>query len=80
MPLEHHDLVHEFPEHRDTIHTLKTTNKHFQSLFNKYHDLTNEVENIEKAGSKTSDDNLEQLKKARLQLKDELFQIIKQAA
>ena len=32
MPVEHHDLVHEFPELKDRIHELKLGNAHFRSL------------------------------------------------
>ena len=39
MPLEKHDLIHELPEYKERIHDLKTTNRHFASQFEKYHEL-----------------------------------------
>ena len=30
---EKHDLIHELPEHRETIHNLKMTDDHFARLF-----------------------------------------------
>jgi uncharacterized protein YdcH (DUF465 family) len=33
MQIYHHDLAHEFPEHKDRIHTLKMENKHFANLW-----------------------------------------------
>ena len=33
MSVEHHDLVHEFPELNDRIHELKMNNAHFRRLF-----------------------------------------------
>ena len=36
---EKHDLIHELPEYRDIIHTLKTSDKHFSRLFDKYHEV-----------------------------------------
>jgi len=30
---EHHDLVHEFPEHKARIHELKMNQQHFAKLF-----------------------------------------------
>ena len=39
MKIEKHDLVHELPEYRDQIHTLKTSNNHFARLFDQYHDV-----------------------------------------
>jgi len=74
---EKHDLVHELPEYRDTIHELKISNKHFSRLFDKYHETDHEVHRIETGVETTSDEYLEEKKKQRLHLKDELFQIIK---
>lgn len=76
---EKHDLLHELPEYRDTIHNLKTSNNHFSRLFDEYHEIDHEVHRIETGVENTSDEYLEEKKKQRLQLKDELFQIIKNA-
>lgn len=43
MQYEHHDLIHEFPEHREKIHNLKMTNEYFRELFHEYHKLDREV-------------------------------------
>lgn len=74
---EKHDLVHELPEHKERIHELKMSDKHFQRLFDKYHDIDNQVRRIEEGVENTSDDYLETLKKERLNLKDQLFSMIK---
>ncbi len=79
MLSEKHDLVHELPEHRDTIHNLKMTNSHFARLFDQYHEVDHEVHRIETGIENTSDDYLEERKKVRLHLKDELYRIIQQA-
>ncbi len=79
MQVEKHDLVHEFPEHRETIHKLKTSNNHFSRLFNEYHELDHEIHRIESDIETTSDDYLEEKKKQRLHTKDELLQLIKSA-
>ncbi len=55
MTIEHHALINDLPEYKDAIHSLKLGNTHFAKLMADYHQLTNEVENIEKAGSATSD-------------------------
>lgn len=75
---EKHDLVHELPEHRDRIHELKMSNNHFAKLFNEYHDVDHEVHRIETGVENTSDEYLEERKKLRLHLKDELYRMIKQ--
>jgi hypothetical protein len=77
MPIEKHDLIHEFPESKDTIHTLKMSDKHFTKLFEEYHDLQHEVNRIENGVETTSDEYLETQKKKRLNLKDQLCAMIK---
>lgn len=79
MQSEHHDLIHEFPEYREEIHHLKMTNEHFKMLFDKYHKLDREVYRVEYNIEPRSDMALEELKKQRLVLKDELFQMLKQS-
>ena len=76
---EKHDLIHELPEHKDRIHELKMNDRHFAKLFEKYHDIDHEVRRIEEGVETTSDEYIEGLKKERLQLKDELFDMIQSA-
>jgi len=76
MQNEQHDLVHELPEHRDSIHHLKMNDAHFAKLFTSYHDVEHEVHHIESEGVNTSDEYIEGRKKSRLALKDELYQMI----
>ena len=73
---EKHDLIHELPEHKERIHELKMSDKRFSKLFDKYHDIDTQVRNIEEGIETPSDDFTEELKKERLQLKDELFGMI----
>ncbi len=76
---EKHDLVHELPEYRDVIHALKTSDAHFSKLFDEYHEIDHEIHRIETGVETPSDDYIEERKKQRLQLKDELFAMIKEA-
>ena len=75
MTIEKHDLLHEFPEHRETIHSLKLGNAHFSKLFDEYHDVDHEVHRIENGVENTADDYLEERKKVRLHLKDQLYKM-----
>lgn len=77
---EKHDLIHELPEYKDRIHELKMNDKHFLKLFDKYHDVDHQVKRIEEGIETPADDFVEELKKERLHLKDELFNIIKKAS
>jgi uncharacterized protein YdcH (DUF465 family) len=79
MPIEKHDLIHEFPEYKELIHTLKTTNRYFANQFEKYHDTDHAVLRVENGVENTTDEYLEELKKRRLALKDELFTMLKAA-
>jgi len=76
MNIEHHDLAHEFPEHRQKIHSLKIDNAHFFKLFEAYHAITKDVERLEGEGVPVSDATLAVLKKERALLKDQLYATI----
>lgn len=76
MPLEHHPLLTEFPEHHDRIHALKTEDHHFRHLFDEYHEVDREVYRMEDNIEPADDDTVEALKRRRLALKDELLSII----
>lgn len=77
MTIEKHDLHREFPEFTDEIHDLKMNNNHFARVFNDYHEIDHEVHRIEQGVENTADEYLEQQKKKRLLLKDELFAMIR---
>lgn len=76
MPLSHHPLVKEFPRHREQIHHLKISNSHFHNLMEQYEELDKRVFRIEDGTHPTSDEYVEQLKRERLLLKDQLFEMI----
>lgn len=80
MTLEHHSLLNELPEHADAIHSLKIENPHFRKLFDEYHEVDKEVFRIESDEEPRTDLALEELKKKRLALKDEMFAIISEQA
>jgi uncharacterized protein YdcH (DUF465 family) len=79
MQVEHHDLHREFPEFSGKIHELKTTDAHFAKLFEKYDALDHEIRRIENAGSLISDAELEAKKLHRVQLKDQLYNLLRNA-
>jgi uncharacterized protein YdcH (DUF465 family) len=80
MPLENHSLVSEFPEMRDRIHQMKTSDNHFARLFAEYDAVEHNVHRIESGAEAASDVRLESLKKQRLHLKDQLFSLLNKAA
>lgn len=77
MTIEKHDLIHELPEYKEQIHEMKMNDAHFAKLFDEYHELDHEVHRIEEGVETPSDEYTESLKKKRLALKDELFEMLK---
>lgn len=70
---KHHDLVHEFPQHREKIHDLKVSDNHFRKMFDEYHELDHEIHRYETGTEATTDEHLNELRLKRVKLKDELY-------
>ncbi len=75
-----HELHEEFPEAADTLHQLKINDAHFSRLANEYHTLNREVHRIETNVAPAADEVLEDLKKKRLLLKDQIAAMLAAAA
>lgn len=71
-----------FPEFRDLITRLKTegTNTRFLSLFEKHNELDHKVKAMESHDAGGIHSEIEVLKKEKLRLKDELYQLLRQEA
>jgi uncharacterized protein len=76
MSVEHHDLIHEFPQLRDKIHVLKMADERFRRLFDEYHELTRDIEKMEDEVMPVSTRIEEQAKVRRVHLKDELYRML----
>lgn len=74
--MEKHDLLHEFPEHKDKIHNLKIENAHFRKLFYDYHEVEHEVRRINLGSEIASDNYLHKLKSKLLHMKDEIYSFL----
>ena len=79
MFAENHDLHHEFPEFNDQIHKLKMSDSHFQRLFKEYDDIVHQLVRVEQNIETPSDDVVEEMKKQRLHLKDQLYVMLRDA-
>lgn len=73
-----HELHDEFPEDAQLIHELRATNAHFTKLADKHHDLNREIHRIEIGVEPASDARVEELKKERLSLLDEISAMLAQ--
>ncbi len=69
-----------FPEYRDLITRLKAENKTFSRLFDEHNELDQRVKNIEAHIVLGTDNEVETLKKEKLQLKDRLYAMLKEAS
>jgi uncharacterized protein len=76
MPLEKHPLQDEFPQHQSRIQQLHANDNNFARLSDKYHQLDKEIFEIEQQKLINDENYLEQLKLRRLQLKDQLYQML----
>lgn len=77
MELLKHDLQHEFPQHLEKMTQLKASDAHFSSLAVQYDAHNHTITQYEQGKAAIADDALEVLKKKRLELKDEIYQILK---
>ena len=66
-----------FPEYRDLITQLKTSDHHFLRLFEKHNTLDHRIRNMESRIEPGSHEDIETLKKEKLLLKDQLYLILK---
>ena len=77
MELMNHDLAHEFPEYLEKMNQFKASDAHFATLFENYDAHNHTITQYEQGKAAIADDELEVLKKKRLDIKDEIYQILK---
>ncbi|MDO4223649.1 MAG: DUF465 domain-containing protein [Acinetobacter sp.] len=68
-----------FPEHRELISKLRQENAHFAKVFEEHNALDHEIIRLEKDPVTSGLEDIEVLKKKKLHLKDELYQMILKA-
>lgn len=69
-----------FPEYRELITRLKTSDHHFTRLFDQHNALDQKIKNMENHLESGTPDQIENLKKEKLHLKDQLYAILRKAA
>ncbi len=62
------------------IHAMKKHDGHFASMSDKYDELEHNIHLMESGVEPFTDEHLEELKKKRLKLKDELFGMLQKAS
>lgn len=68
-----HELAEEFPEHAAKMHELKQSDAHFAKLSDAYHDVNRAIHRAETNIEPTDDFHMEEMRKERLKLKDEIY-------
>jgi uncharacterized protein YdcH (DUF465 family) len=72
-----HELQVEFPDLAERVSQLSAVDARFASLFARYGSLDGEITRAEQGGVAFDDFALEEKKKQRVKLKDELYQMLR---
>ncbi len=76
MPIDHHPLHSEFPDHIDSIHRLKTEDAHIRRLMIEYDEIDKEIFRMEENIETPEDAVFTVEKKKRLHLKDQILKML----
>lgn len=68
-----HELAEEFPEHADKISNLKQSDAHFAKLADAYYEVNHAVHRAETDVEPTDDGRMQQMRKERMRLKDQIW-------
>ena len=66
-----------FHEYRDKISKLKQENAHFAKIFDAHNELDQKIKNMEAGIEIATNDAIQEYKKEKLQLKDEIYSMLK---
>jgi uncharacterized protein len=69
-----------FREHRDLISQLRQSDRHFERLFEQHNALDQKIRNVEEGSEHSSAIELENMKKQKLLLKDQIYAILQDKA
>ena len=72
----HHPILREFSEYRELIKRLKASSDQFRKFFEEYHSLDESIYRVEEEIEFATDQELEDLKKRRAWLKDQIYHAI----
>lgn len=77
MLSEHHDAIHEFPEFRSMIDSLRASDTAFDALVAKHDFTDDEIRRLEELQQPISDEEIEKMKFERAALKDQIYQALR---
>jgi uncharacterized protein YdcH (DUF465 family) len=67
------------PEYRELISQLKASDRYFDSLFSKHKELDQTVKNMEVQIEPDNHDEIQGLKKRKLQIREEMYELLVRA-
>lgn len=68
-----------FPEYRELIAQLKTTDHQFARLFEQHHALDQRIKRMDNHAEPGTHEEIEKLKKEKLLIKDQVYVMLKKA-
>lgn len=68
-----------FPEYRDLIARLKIEDSRFSRLFEDHNELDHKIIRLEKNPATANSDEIDELKRQKLKIKDALYDILRKA-
>ncbi len=74
-----HELPEEFPQHLEKMHSLKESDAHFGRLYDEYYEVNRAVFRAETRLDPMEDLVMDQLRKKRALLKDQIWAILSKA-
>jgi uncharacterized protein YdcH (DUF465 family) len=79
MPHTPHELAEDFPQYAEKIHELKLNDAHFVKLADEYHAVNRAIHRAETGVEPVADFAESDMRKRRMQLKDEIAAILAKA-
>ena len=74
-----HELHEEFPDHVETIHDLRQNDAHFSAMAEAYHAVNRAIHRAETNVEPTDDLHMTEMRRQRMQLKDQIWAAISKA-
>ncbi len=68
-----------FPEYRELITKLKQEDAYFARIFNEHNELDDKITGLTNNPVTSGLDEIEELKKEKLQLKEKIYEVLKKA-
>ncbi len=75
-----HELAEEFPHSIELMHRLKLENAHFARLAEEYHAVNRAIHRAETLVEPVADERETEMRRSRMQLKDEISRMLNAAS